>query len=294
MIPWLAFVASAVAFYPQDEVEALRIERAAARYVREHYHDHILGLEDRAQEFATPHAPTGPTRAGYRSREHLKRLAEDAGATIIEQGSFVYCSSQQKPGCIEMAVRIGVPEQRGDTATVWLYVREPAADSEVDSQLLLVRRGGNWSVERPLQFREALFEPPPSVRQIAGCYRFDRAYFISIRFDSATHRASFDSTAMLRLFEFATLSVAGPRAMLVVPIPPPRDSAERRGWLQMSSWRELSPDSIQIAWRNGRFGPVFRMRHADSVLSGSVIQTTDLVGADLQRAPATAARITCP
>ncbi|HEX6048895.1 MAG TPA: hypothetical protein VFZ21_06495 [Gemmatimonadaceae bacterium] len=71
-------------------------------------------------------------------------------------------------------------------------------------------------------------------------------------------------------------------------------------WLGASYWRHVSPDSIEIVWRNGRYGSAFRLAQAGDVLRGRVQFTSDIRFAERgpanpgAAAEATGARIECP
>ena len=286
---WL--IAALQAVTPQTSPDAMAIELAVARYVgKRDTRQRLIGLDDRAQEFATPHAPTGPSFAAYRTRQHLEALAREAGAELVGSRGVVYCVEQPKTGCFESTFRIGVPEQRGDTAMVWLYSFEPRWNSEMDLHLKVVRGGSGWTVVGPTDYREGLFESIVTRRadSLSGCFRFDRPYFVWLG-------SRPDSASVLHLFSMPAMPDSGlGAAYFLTPIPGPPDSSERHRWWRFSLWREISPDSIYIVWRNGRFGPKFRLRHTPDGLSGTVVQTTDVVGAPATRDRVSATRINCP
>ena len=110
------------------------------------------------------------------------------------------------------------------------------------------------------------------------CYRFDRPYFTAVgRFpaDSVfTRRAG-----MLRFRADSTPAISPrlPRLPMraVEPLPFVVDSFTYHRWMSMSGWRMLGADSVEIHWRNGLYGPVFRMAVRGDSLVGQVVQTTD-------------------
>ncbi len=61
--------------------ELMAIERIVAPHLRGRFGTRRVGLEAQAQEFGTPHDPTGPERAEYRTAEHLTELAQLAGSS---------------------------------------------------------------------------------------------------------------------------------------------------------------------------------------------------------------------
>jgi predicted peptidase len=68
-------------------------------------------------------------------------------------------------------------------------------------------------------------------------------------------------------------------------------------WLENSYWRSLPGDSIQAIWREGFYGPIFRMHVDGDTLRGTVLQTTDVFIEGRPRPqpqPVTAVRVRCP
>jgi hypothetical protein len=134
-----------------------------------------------------------------------------------------------------------------------------------------------------------------SIPDAVGCYRFDRPYFTWFEIDGSPRRVTADSTAVLRLLPDSIITVFGQRARALLPVPAPRDTVERRRWLQVSNWSQPSADSIRVEWRNGFYGPVFRLSGGSDSLIGTVLQTTDVYGPSPPRLePAHAVRIDCP
>ena len=67
--------------------------------------------------------------------------------------------------------------------------------------------------------------------------------------------------------------------------------AER--WLGFSAWHPIGRDSVEVHWRNGLSGPVFRLAVRGDSLVGRVRFTTDVVGAEPPAEPASAVRVPC-
>lgn len=165
------------------------------------------------------------------------------------------------------------------------------------------------------------------------CYRFDRPYFHwtvasfvgdSGLLDSATVvRDSFevglravhlkvlsdgavvpwrvvsrDSSAIVMLSSQRHQGRGGPAlsagARTLVPPTMRVDSAQRNRWLDSSYWRTPSGDTLQVVWRNGLSGPVFRLQVRGDTLQGHVRFTTDIAGRQPQEEPARALRVVCP
>ena len=72
------------------------------------------------------------------------------------------------------------------------------------------------------------------------------------------------------------------------------DSVTMQRWLGMSYWRPIRSDSIDLVWRNGLYGPVFRLAWRSDSLVGRVRFTTDVAGAEPPPQPASAVRIQSP
>jgi hypothetical protein len=74
-------------------------------------------------------------------------------------------------------------------------------------------------------------------------------------------------------------------------------NATNQPWLERSYWIPRGGDSITVAWREGHYGPVFRMQVAGDTLRGIVAHTTDayIEGRGRPRPqPAHAVRVSCP
>jgi len=132
------------------------------------------------------------------------------------------------------------------------------------------------------------------------CYRFDQPYFVAVGrfpggpvFTRRTDALSFhaDSTPLI--------SPRIPRLPMkaVEPMPFVVDSFTHQQWMSMSGWRMIGADSVEIHWRNGLYGPIFRMAVRGDSLVGQFIQTTDAhpIPEPPPRAPesARAVRISC-
>lgn len=132
-------------------------------------------------------------------------------------------------------------------------------------------------------------------RAVSGCYRFDRAYFSWVGRRPAARAVVQDSTAIVRLSDTTALRhvlVSG-RVLDLEPLPFVADSSTRRAWLGPSHWR-LDAGVADVVWRNGLYGPVFRLSVHDDTLRGTVRFTTDVAGAEPTPQPAWAVRIPCP
>lgn len=110
------------------------------------------------------------------------------------------------------------------------------------------------------------------------CYRFDQPYFSAVGkfpggavFHRITDTLSFrgDSTPLIA----PHLRRLPMRA--VEPIPFVVDSFTYHRWMSMSGWHMIGADSVEIVWRNGLYGPIFRMALRGDSLVGQFIQTTD-------------------
>lgn len=129
----------------------------------------------------------------------------------------------------------------------------------------------------------------------AGCYRFDAAYFSVIGRDSSTRTVVSLATAELILLESPPPAMPyGQAPYAVRPIPFALDSLTSRRWMANSGWMLLPGDSIQVSWRNGLFGPVFRLAVRGDSLQGTVVHTTDVANRPIRRGPAAAVRMRCP
>jgi hypothetical protein len=137
----------------------------------------------------------------------------------------------------------------------------------------------------------------PAVAQASttsSCYTFDRPYFTWV---SRVHeRPHADSTSVLRLLSNrqSRLRVPQIRAQDVQPVPFDVDSLTRSRWERFSYWMVNDSGFVEIAWRNGLYGPVFRLDASGDSLNWQVRFTTDVVGAELPPQRALARRITCP
>jgi hypothetical protein len=139
---------------------------------------------------------------------------------------------------------------------------------------------------------------------ISGCYRFDRAYFSWVGRLPGRAEVISDSTRVLRLFARSTVHHVLVRGAVldVEPIPFAVDSTTARRWLRPSNWTISNvrshmfphPTVIDVVWRNGLYGPVFRLSAIGDTLRGQVRFTTDVAGAEPPAQPAWAVRIPCP
>lgn len=133
------------------------------------------------------------------------------------------------------------------------------------------------------------------------CYRFDEAH-LKWKYSPA-HRGGAivsDSAAIVRLLPArhpgpVLGSAEGARRLLPVGMQPMRPLVGR--WLENSYWGPLSGDSIEVKWREGFYGPVFRLQVDGDTLRGMARQTTDAIAVGRPRPqpePVTAVRVECP
>src|SRR5687768_10187443 len=87
---------------------------------------------------------------------------------------------------------------------------------------------------------------------VAGCYRFDRAYFSWVGRRPHESAVARDSGRVLRLTrEFGGNHVfVRRRVMNVMPVPFATDSFTSRRWLQPSYWEFADARTVNIAWGN--------------------------------------------
>lgn len=132
----------------------------------------------------------------------------------------------------------------------------------------------------------------------AGCYRFDRSYFGWVGRPLTGGGTLIDSASVIRLDSAAHPQSPGnwvpPDARAVAVPAMSVDSFTVRLWLGVSFWRAVSSDEIEIQWRNGLYGPVFRLAVRGDSLKGSVRFTTDVAGAEPPLERASATRVACP
>jgi hypothetical protein len=136
-----------------------------------------------------------------------------------------------------------------------------------------------------------------SAAEIAGCYELHRRVFVVVDFERATRTGRVDSTAVMRLYPDSMAQTFGGRGLRFTPVPAHRDSLVARRWLGISHWRPLPADSIYVEWRNGLWGPILRLAIRDSLLEGTVLQTTDVYVDGTPRPtpqPIGGRRIACP
>src|SRR3954447_24211381 len=131
-----------------------------------------------------------------------------------------------------------------------------------------------------------------------SCYRFDRSYFGWVGRPPAGGEVLIDSSRVIRLDSAVhprPLPFAAPQDARPVRVPSMSvDSSSTRRWLEWSFWRPIGADSIELQWRNGFYGPVFRMATRRDSLEGRVRFTTDVVGADPPPQSAFGVRVPCP
>ncbi len=132
----------------------------------------------------------------------------------------------------------------------------------------------------------------------ARCYLFHRHYFWWVGRPPSGGPVFHDSTALILLSPDQRPPdrfLRGPSdARGLVPPAMRIDSNAARRWLRSSYWRPISADSLEVVWRNGLAGPVFRLVVRADSLRGRVRFTTDVVGAEKPPEPATAMHVDCP
>ena len=131
----------------------------------------------------------------------------------------------------------------------------------------------------------------------AACYRFDRPYFTAVGRPPGGGAVFTDSSSVVSLDSAAHASRPSgypPADARAVHVPAMRvDSISTRMWLEMSFWRPFASDSIELSWRNGLYGPIFRLMVRSDSLVGRVRFTTDVVGREPLAQPASAVRVPC-
>lgn len=132
----------------------------------------------------------------------------------------------------------------------------------------------------------------------ARCYRFDRAYFGWVGRPPNGGEVLIDSSRIIRLDTMPHASRGSqwaPSDAFAVSVPAMRvDTFTARRWHEMSFWRPITADSIEIHWRNGLYGPVLRLLVRGDSVHGRMQYTTDIVGAEPRPESATGARVECP
>lgn len=133
-----------------------------------------------------------------------------------------------------------------------------------------------------------------------ACYRFDQSYFGAVgRFPGGPVFNKRTDALRFRVDSSPRIGPGIRRLPLraVEPIPFVVDSFTYQRWMSMSGWRTIGTDSVEIVWRNGLYGPVFRMEMRGDSLVGEFIQTTDAHPVPEPPAPpperAYAVRISC-
>lgn len=131
---------------------------------------------------------------------------------------------------------------------------------------------------------------------VSGCYSFDRAYFQWVGRRPGESAVVTDSTSVIRLSSGSEIKhqlVRGP-VLDVFPIPFAADSRTVERWLSPSNWTFENANTVNVVWRNGLYGPVFRLNVRGDTLRGQVRFTTDVAGAEPPPEPALALKVACP
>lgn len=165
--PFMWLLAQVGGPLPQDAVQQLMaVERGAARYVQSKYPRRRIGMEPMAQEFGTPHPPTGPCLARHRTASDLEELARLGGGVLVRGNRPPWCGAGPARECVDLIFRIGLPEfiAGRDSARIWLYTFEVIeggkAREEWDVQLLFIRSSAGWQFGGEGQIRTAYFAKP--------------------------------------------------------------------------------------------------------------------------------------
>jgi hypothetical protein len=134
------------------------------------------------------------------------------------------------------------------------------------------------------------------VTTISGCYEFDRIYFFW--FSRALQGGMrTDSSRVLHLL--ATTDDARrsgeTRVFEVRPVPFTVDSFTLRRWGRTSYWSVDTQGVVEVSWREGTFGPAFRLTAVGDTLRGQVQQMPGLLsGWQSPPEDAWAVRTRCP
>jgi len=114
----------------------------------------------------------------------------------------------------------------------------------------------------------------PEPQRLGGrCFTFDSAAFTEVGYDTATGAIAIDSTARIELLDRPHSTEADAFAVRAHGLRVEPDEARE----EFSYWRPVGRDSVKIAWREGHYGPVLRLRLRHRRLEGELRQTTDIV-----------------
>ena len=131
------------------------------------------------------------------------------------------------------------------------------------------------------------------------CYEFDRPYF-SWSYGGRESGVQKDSADTLLLDSARHAGPAFLRPEVAWQVRPTTLGEHNRPgapWLERSYWIPMDGDSIRVVWREGHYGPVFRLEVIEDTLRGVVVQTTDAYIEGRPRPQpqrASAVRVPCP
>lgn len=133
---------------------------------------------------------------------------------------------------------------------------------------------------------------------IAGCFRFDSAYFPVIGLQAVTNRViSMQADVLELLLEAPPPDIGNRRSSTPYAIRPAGfstvDTMTYRRWMSSSGWEPLGTDSIEVRWYNGLFGPVMRLAVGRDTLRGTGRHLTDVRPSPESRFSVVAVRVPC-
>jgi hypothetical protein len=112
-------------------------------------------------------------------------------------------------------------------------------------------------------------------RFLAGrCFAFDSAAFAEVGYDTSTGAIAADAAHLIELLERPHPTEVGAFALRAHGLGVRDDPDSGRD--EYSYWRPLNPDSVEIVWREGLYGPVLRLSVRNRTLEGTLRQTTDV------------------
>jgi len=114
-----------------------------------------------------------------------------------------------------------------------------------------------------------------SVEAISGCYSFNKSIFSWFTYERWSETSLHGETGLIELTsEPVTRATVG--AAWRVRLPSLLDAEESARWDELSYWRRIGPDSLEVSWYNGLFGPVARMRIGGDSLVGAQHYRSDV------------------
>ena len=143
-----------------DTVQPPAVQLAAARYVRARYSGVSLGFEDSTSAF-TPGLAADRGRLAVHAPADAAAIAQALEAPTVHLGESRRCSGVPGPGCVDVVVRVGVPDVVGELARIWVYVYDKRFAEEGHMELEVALRSGQWFVTKQLQFVVIVGAMPP-------------------------------------------------------------------------------------------------------------------------------------